>query len=551
RDKEYAEELQLREAIEATKLMPKSKSKRTYDDDNDEENEIGSLFGNTTISDLYSFQASQLISVADTKYALDAFYKIEQQEQRDHEFARKLQQFDEDGYDIDRIREDEEMPDASSDTDQDEESFDNNKEIDDEDYDTIQETDNCEDYDTSFGIDNDDEGFDTNQEVSFNNTSQDIDHNHTDDESEEISNRFSRGLHFKDTDSEDERSYHNSDKENEEENDFNNQFQKDEKKRKREVLAVQTVPVKRRFCETEISLNANDVNGKGKGKIVHDSTDDDKANHQAEILQLPNGNHQCNSCFDKFSTFDLSADLDKMATSSANLGVILDCKHCFCLACMKNYLNSMLKDEVVDFPIKCPLKCADVIIAERIVEKSLTKKDLETYYLKMTVSSIKNKVYCPNKRCSAMIDYDHDESQPTYPLTCPMCRELFCPVCHVKWHEDLTCKEYQAIPPHERSPEDREVLNLAKFERWQRCPKCNMLVQLETGCNHITCRCKAEFCYVCGSDWNRETERCQKRCELWDETMLLEERTRRDLLAQQQAQQQAQNQIRDNLLDNI
>ncbi|CAG8710727.1 24651_t:CDS:10, partial [Gigaspora rosea] len=326
---------------------------------------------------------------------------------------------------------------------------------------------------------------------------------------------------------------------------FDHRLQKDETKRKREVLTPQTLPNKRRFIETEMS--ANNVNGKGKGKIIHDSTDDNKINQQAEVLLSLKGNHRCNSCYDKFSTFDLSADLDKMATSSANLGIVLDCRHGFCLACMKNYLNSVLKDDVVDFPIKCPLRCIDVNIAERIIEKSLTKEDLENYYLKMTVSSIKNKIYCPNKKCSAMIDYDHDESQPTYSLICPMCHESFCPLCRVSWHEDLTCEEYQALPLHERSPEDREVLNLARNERWQRCPKCNMLVQLETGCNHITCRCKAEFCYVCGSDWNREMERCQKRCELWDETMLLEERVRRDLLVQQA--QQAENQLQ-NLLAN-
>ncbi|CAG8782064.1 4035_t:CDS:2, partial [Gigaspora rosea] len=223
RDKEYAEELQLREAIETTKLMSKDKSKQPTNYDNgDDENEICSLFGNTNISDLYSFQASQLISVADTKYASETYYEIERREQRDHDFARKLQQFDEDGYDIDRIKEDEEMPDAprglqqfddeSSNTDQDEENSGSIKEIDDEDYDTIQETDNGEDFDTSQGFgddggDNEDESCNTYQEVSYNNTSQEIGYDDTDNESEEISSKSSLGLQFKNIDSEDERSY--------------------------------------------------------------------------------------------------------------------------------------------------------------------------------------------------------------------------------------------------------------------------------------------------------------------------------------------------------
>jgi len=32
----------------------------------------------------------------------------------------------------------------------------------------------------------------------------------------------------------------------------------------------------------------------------------------------------------------------------------------------------------------------------------------------------------------------------------------------------------------------------------QACPHCFALVQKSTGCNHITCSCKGEFCYICG-----------------------------------------------------
>ncbi|CAG8583721.1 6481_t:CDS:10, partial [Racocetra fulgida] len=339
-----------------------------------------------------------------------------------YEFALKLQQFDEDGYDIDQIKKDDEVSnirscefqysdDEDSDTVQDDEeenfdfsnedydnaedylnkkvdydteSFDSNEYIssDDGGYDSNQEMDDFEDYSTSQDVNHDDEGYDTNKEVSYNDSSQDFGYNDTDDE--------------------DEKSYQeNSDSDKE-----------DEKKRKREVLAAQNAPVKRRFCETELSLNDNNVNGKGKGKVVHDSTDDGTTNSREKILNPPKGNHQCNSCYDKFSTFNLNGNLDKMATSSANLGVILDCKHGFCLACMKHYLNSVLKDEVVEFPIKCPLKCVDAKITERVVENSLAKEDLENYYLKMAVSNIKNKIYCPNKKCSALIDYEQDEALP-------------------------------------------------------------------------------------------------------------------------------------------
>lgn len=34
-------------------------------------------------------------------------------------------------------------------------------------------------------------------------------------------------------------------------------------------------------------------------------------------------------------------------------------------------------------------------------------------------------------------------------------------------------------------------------------PQCRALVELAHGCNHITCKCGAEWCYKCGALWRR------------------------------------------------
>jgi len=46
------------------------------------------------------------------------------------------------------------------------------------------------------------------------------------------------------------------------------------------------------------------------------------------------------------------------------------------------------------------------------------------------------------------------------------------------------------------------VLRMGKDKGWKRCYKCRSLVELTQGCSHITCRCKAEFCYICGAVWD-------------------------------------------------
>lgn len=63
-------------------------------------------------------------------------------------------------------------------------------------------------------------------------------------------------------------------------------------------------------------------------------------------------------------------------------------------------------------------------------------------------------------------------------------------------------------------PEDFElerVLKMGEKSGWRRCYKCRTLVELAQGCTHVTCRCKAQFCYVCGGIWD-STLGCPNVC---------------------------------------
>ena len=41
-------------------------------------------------------------------------------------------------------------------------------------------------------------------------------------------------------------------------------------------------------------------------------------------------------------------------------------------------------------------------------------------------------------------------------------------------------------------------LNAAKAKQ---CRQCKFWVQKNEGCDHMTCRCGHEFCYICGADY--------------------------------------------------
>jgi hypothetical protein len=54
---------------------------------------------------------------------------------------------------------------------------------------------------------------------------------------------------------------------------------------------------------------------------------------------------------------------------------------------------------------------------------------------------------------------------------------------------DYSCVQYKAIPNEQKNAEDNSVLTMAKNNKWCRCTKCQVLVELRYGCNHITCHC--------------------------------------------------------------
>ncbi|CAJ0642240.1 5824_t:CDS:2, partial [Entrophospora sp. SA101] len=145
--------------------------------------------------------------------------------------------------------------------------------------------------------------------------------------------------------------------------------------------------------------------------------------------------------------------------ADAAMGVILSCSHGFCFLCISKYVNVEIQGDNIKFPILCPVKsatCQKDGISEGIIEQALSREDLEKYYRKMAEMAIGDKKVSP-------------------------------------WHNGFTCKEYQALPADQRSPEDLDVINLVKKEGWKRCPRCNFLIQKNGGCNHMTCKCKAQF----------------------------------------------------------
>lgn len=106
-----------------------------------------------------------------------------------------------------------------------------------------------------------------------------------------------------------------------------------------------------------------------------------------------------------------------------------------------------------------------------------------------------SRIFCPNPACGEFIP-KQNKIDPKHPfeVVCRKCRTKACSTCKRAAHAfGQDC------------PADWEldaVLQMGEKSGWRRCYKCRTLVELVQGCSHITCRCKAQFCYICGAVWD-------------------------------------------------
>jgi len=144
------------------------------------------------------------------------------------------------------------------------------------------------------------------------------------------------------------------------------------------------------------------------------------------------------------------------------------CSHNYCRRCATRLFEDALRDETL-FPPRCcrvsiPLHFVKHLLSQestiRFEEKSLERDDPE-------------RTYCAAPTCS----------QYLLPFLNPAVRGRFCPKCNL-W-TCILCKKIHY--PGQQCPDDKkEVLKLGKENGWRQCSKCKNLVELGTGCNHIT-----------------------------------------------------------------
>ncbi|KAK4148969.1 hypothetical protein C8A00DRAFT_47328 [Chaetomidium leptoderma] len=244
----------------------------------------------------------------------------------------------------------------------------------------------------------------------------------------------------------------------------------------------------------------------------------------------PNVPMPCICCREEFTT-----DNDSLHT--------LPCGHCYCRDCLAIMVEQSMRDES-----KMPPRCCTQPIPSAII-KLVLPREKQQLFLKAVVqysTPWEARIFCPNTSCGEFIP-PADRADPKHPFEalCKTCRTRVCVMCKRNAHRlGQDC------------PEDHDsdaVLKMGESSGWRRCYKCRSLVELAQGCTHITCRCKAQFCYICGAVWDpavgcpdfcngeeemerRRAEEEARLAELEAEKAALEKAAEKEEMARQEAE---------------
>ncbi|KAI0147982.1 hypothetical protein F4776DRAFT_605448 [Hypoxylon sp. NC0597] len=185
--------------------------------------------------------------------------------------------------------------------------------------------------------------------------------------------------------------------------------------------------------------------------------------HSAEI--------ECVSCLDDFSPKEV---------------VKLSC-HSYCRPCFQRLVYATCENEQ-QWPPKC---CLNPISVNTITFN--VGDELKKIYRDRAAEwnlPISERIYCSHSSCSIWVK-PYEINRARNSARCSR-GHWTCIICRGRQHEGDSC------------PQDRDMARtdeLAEEEGWKRCYGCHAYVEHREACQHMTCRCGAEFCYVCGARW--------------------------------------------------
>uniref|UniRef100_A0AAV1TI50 RBR-type E3 ubiquitin transferase n=1 Tax=Peronospora matthiolae TaxID=2874970 RepID=A0AAV1TI50_9STRA len=182
--------------------------------------------------------------------------------------------------------------------------------------------------------------------------------------------------------------------------------------------------------------------------------------------------------------------------------VKLQCRHRFCAACMRRYIEMKIQARQVDEDhLVCPVVTCKQRIKEDAILRVVGQDGTARYRVVLKRQQDEKNPsarWCPRPGCDELV-----VCEDTANFTCPKCETVGCFRCRGYAHWFWFC----------RGEEDKSYLaweaSVGKQRAVRACPHCQMRIWKNEGCNHMTCtRCRFEYCWVCDSTWDASHYAC-------------------------------------------
>ncbi|KAK0731478.1 hypothetical protein B0H67DRAFT_474278 [Lasiosphaeris hirsuta] len=199
------------------------------------------------------------------------------------------------------------------------------------------------------------------------------------------------------------------------------------------------------------------------------------------------------------STETCTVCIDDKKISELPANVTARCKHkpTICKDCLKQWLESGLESGSWD-RLKCP-DCSELLTHSEVrrFASRETFNRYDTLSTRAALKDIPNFRWCLSTTCES--GQIHDDKCTKF--KCAACDTRHCINHEVLWHKDETCEEYDRRNKQRKKDEKASETMIKKTSK--KCPECKKDVHKFSGCNHITCVCGHEWCYICSAPFQR------------------------------------------------
>ncbi|CAL1403748.1 unnamed protein product [Linum trigynum] len=205
------------------------------------------------------------------------------------------------------------------------------------------------------------------------------------------------------------------------------------------------------------------------------------------LAAVNRNSHECKICYETFEIKNLAS---------------LSCGHYFCSTCWSRYIELSIDDGAGCLTLRCPEPNCPVLVCQSTVGALISdRRYAEKYARLLRRSYIEGKSghkWCPAPDCETAVKFEVGEKS-NYDVVCD-CSHEFCWNCSEDAHRPLDCAT--VLRWIRKNSSDSENVNWV-LANTKACPKCRHPIEKNQGCNHMVCKCRHHFCWMCLGDWKK------------------------------------------------